>query len=513
MNIKKWTILENITIDRLGFGGVWISKLSNGKVILIKWWLPWSIVDCKVVKNKKDYLETHIVHIHKVDPVLVSETPRCPHFQSPYAHDSELPVHKQWCWWCKRQWISYEKQCSLKEKIVYDAFKITETDRFDFYPIIPSPLQYYYRNKIEFSFGKFMQRKPKERNNSDDNQWFLINEQRNLWFHKQWEFSKVISVDQCHLISSEMHTVFKKIHDDLYNAWLPVYDVKKQNWLLRHVVLREWVRTGQIMVNISLASKYFEEDTKSEQIRKQVLSSWKEDKRFTKVVTTCVLTHNNWLWDNVQWPDATLETIWWPWHIFEWLQFPSVDLIRFQISPFSFFQTNTHWAELLFARAKKMIWTVQWNIIDLYCGSWSIGLSFLRQSVWKHVYWIDIVPSAIEDAQKNAIINGLQAQATFFCGKAEKLLQEWIISNQCFVWNDLIVIDPPRQWLHKEVVKFLWTIKKNHNDHRLLYISCNPVTMARDCLGLMKEWYKIQALQPVDMFPHTHHIETIWLLS
>lgn len=513
MGLKKWTIINNISIERLWFGGVWIWKMENGKVVLIKWWLPWSVVDGKVMKNKKDYIECHIVNVVSLDANLVDWTARCPHYLSPYAEQSDLPEHKQWCGWCKWQGISYEKQCQLKEQIVYDAFKIIKDDRFEFFPIIASPEIYGYRNKIEFSFGKYMRKHPRDVVVEEWESPFAVNEQRNAWFHKQGEFSKVVDIEQCYLVSEKMHAVYTRLKHDLAQSWLPVYDVKRHTWVLRHLVLREWSRTGHLMVNISIASNYFQENLEHNEIWESLLAQWADDQTLHETISTLVLTHNNWLWDNVQWPDARLETIWWDGYIYEWLQFEDVELVRFQVSPFSFFQTNTGWAELLFARAKEIVWTVHWNIIDLYCWSWSIWLSFLRQWLGQYVHGIDIVPSAIDDAYNNAKINWLHEQATFHCGKAEKLLKEWVIDDQCFVWKDLIVIDPPRQWIHKDVVAFLGEIKRRHPDHRLLYISCNPVTMARDVKWLMEVWYKLHALQPVDMFPHTHHIETIWLLS
>ncbi len=512
---RRWRgkIIENVTIEALWYGGVWIATNEEGKKLLIKWWLPWSVVDCKVVKNKKDFMECHITAVKSLDKWLVDWSARCPHYMSPYAEEKwDMPEYKKWCGWCKRQWISYEKQWVLKEQIVHSAYKNVWTDRYEFYPIVPSPMEYGYRNKIEFSFWKYLKRHPKQEDGSFE-KWFAVEQHWNLWFHKQGEFSKVVWIDKCYLVSEKMHSLYLRIKHDLETSWLPVYDVKKHTWVLRHLVVREGVRTGQLLVNISHASNYFHDNVEHRRIWEALIETWKADEEITNLVTTMVLTHNNGLWDNVQWPEAVLETVWWDGHIYEWLQFKDTDLITFQVSPFSFFQTNTHWAEVLFARAKEILWTVEWNIIDLYCGSWSIWLSFMRQWVWRHVHWIDIVPSAIKDAHNNAKINWLENKATFHCGKAEVLLKEWVIDDQCFVWKDVIVIDPPRQWIHKDVVTFLCDIKKNHPDHKLLYISCNPVTMARDVKALLEWWYWLQCIQPVDMFPHTHHIEVIWLLT
>lgn len=515
--MRRGKLLENITIEALWYGGVWIATHEDGKKILIKWWLPGSVVDCKIIKKKKDYYECHITAVRSVDGWLVDGSARCPHYMSPYKDDQSdssvnLPEWKKWCGWCKWQWISYEKQCALKEEIVHDALKVIWTDRFEFHPIVPSPLEYGYRNKIEFSFGKFLTRYPIQEDKSRK-EWFAIEQHWNAWFHKQGEFSKVVDIDQCYLVSEKMHEVYQRLKHELKESWLPVYDAKKHTGVLRHLVMREGVRTGQLLVNISHASNYFHDNVEHRRLWEALIDSWKADEELTSIVTTLVLTHNNGLWDNVQWPEAYLETVRWDGHIYEGLQFEWADLVTFQVSPFSFFQTNTHGAEVLFGNAKKILWNVEGNIIDLYCGSGSIGLSFMHQWVGRHVHGIDIVPSAIKDAKENAKRNWMDHKATFHCGKAEVLLKEWVINDQCFVWKDVIIIDPPRQWVHKDVVTFLCEMKKRYPDHKLLYISCNPVTMARDITWLIAWGYTLDCVQPVDMFPHTHHIEVIWLLQ
>lgn len=452
----------------------------------------------------------HIVAVHDVDKQRLDGEVKCPHYVFPYGDISQgVPEHKRGCGWCKWQSVSYQKQLDLKNSIVLDAYHgVQGLENVDVFPILPSPLQFKYRNKIEFSFGKYLRR-------NVDGEGFTVAKQWNAWFHKQGEFSKVIDVDQCFLVSETMHSVYARIKHDLQESWLPVYDVKRHEWLLRHLVIREWVRTGQLLVNISMASAWCEKHPKHQKIFDSLVAWWQNDKNIAELVTTLVITHNDWLADIVNGRDSTLEVLWWPGSIFEWLQTgkSDKDMVRFQVSPFSFFQTNTLGAEVLFHRAAEMVWSIDGNIIDLYCWSGTIGIMFHAIGIGNKIHGIDIVESAIFDAQKNAIINGVDDCADYHCWKAEQLVKEWVINEQCFVGDDLIVIDPPRQGMHKDVISFLSALRKQFGSFKLLYISCNPVTMARDVAWLQEGGFTLKQLQPVDIFPHTHHIETIGLLG
>jgi len=508
--MKRWIILEKVHIESMWFWGVWIATHESGRKLLIKGGLPGSIVDCKVVKKKRDYAECHIVTVHSMDEKWLDGGVKCPHYVFPYWDLAAwVPEHKSGCGWCKWQSVSYEKQMDLKWWIVDDSFRgIQWMEKVEVFPMIPSPLQFKYRNKIEYSFGKYLRKDP-------DGDGFAVAEHWNAWFHKQWQFSKVVDVDQCYLVSDRMHAVYERLKWDLRDSGLPVYDAKRHDWFLRHLVVREWVRTNQLLVNMSIASAWFETHGEHQKIWDKLVSTWRKDEELMSLVTTLVLTHNNWLADIVRGKDSTLEVLRGEWIIFEWLRTWETDewLVRFQVSPFSFFQTNTTGAEVLFKRAAEMVGHVGWNLIDLYCGSGSIGIMFHSLGIWKKIHGIDIVESSIKDAHKNAEINGVSDKALYYCGKAEKLVQEWIIDEKCFVWDDLIVVDPPRQWLHKDMVDFLISLRKKFGGCKLLYISCNPVTMARD-VELLIEWgYVFKQLQTVDMFPHTPHIESIWIFG
>jgi tRNA/tmRNA/rRNA uracil-C5-methylase (TrmA/RlmC/RlmD family) len=196
--------------------------------------------------------------------------------------------------------------------------------------------------------------------------------------------------------------------------------------------------------------------------------------------------------------------LWWWGYIFEKLIIDEVE-ITFRVSAFSFFQTNTYTSQVLFKNAKDMLPKINWNILDLYCWAGTIWITLLKMWIWKNLLWIEIIEDAVKDAYTNAKINWLEWRSKFITDKAENINFE---SEN--VW--LVVVDPPRSWLHKNVIEFLWNLKKQFN-FPLLYISCNPVTMARDLKMLEKKWFEVKKLKGVDMFPHTHHIEMVGLLK
>lgn len=557
MKIKRWTIIEHVKIEKIWYWGVGIATHESGRKILVKHALPESVVTIKVIKAKKDYLEGSISRVEKISDEWLDGEVKCPHYANPYHSGSDLATDKQGCGWCRWQVVSYDKQLILKQTTINDAMqKVLEKYTFDIHPLVPGPQIYQYRNKIEFSFGKYLVRSEKSRdqnseirkqkqkradetqeeylkrreemrgapdNKENTNQGdairtqtsaidFSTAEHRQMGFHKQWEFSKVVDVDQCFLVSEKMHMIYDRIKSDLKESGIPVYDAKRHSGCLRHLVIREWVRTDQILVNLAVSDTWLYNHPKDKKTLERVIE--KRSQELWKQITTMVMTINNGLADIVHGRDSTLEILRWEWVIYEGLQFEDVDLLRFQVSPFSFFQTNTLGAETLFAHAKHHLGaSITWNIIDLYCGSGTIGLSFLKQGIGTKVYGIEIVESAVVDAKRNAKINGLTDNCEFYAGKAEKLLLQWTIWEEAFIWNDLVVIDPPRSWLHPDVVWFLRRMKAKYN-FTLLYISCNPVTMSRDMEGLLEWWVFVpKSLQWVDMFPQTHHVEVIGLMK
>jgi len=553
--ISKMTkILTGIKIDKIWYGWVGLARRQDGKRILIKGWaLPGSIVDLKIVKEKKDFIEAHITQIIKTDPNIVDGQIFCPHFFSQLdnqeidAKDYELKT-KVWCWGCKRQSLNYATQLKLKEDIVLEAFEklnkkksfakdygLKTKDWFEFLPILGSPQEKWYRNKIEFSFGKYITNKVEstkyqvQRHSTFDLGPSTLSDW-SLGFHKQGEFSKIIDIENCGLISEQANTIFEHIKKLCFKSWLPVYDQKTHQWFFRHLVIREGTNTQQFLINLSVSDNNLKE--KMNEKWDKLLEKLKKDKFLNKAIDTFVITYNNELGDTIKNSKSETKIFWWEWHIYEklifkwdsWNQSSAIcnlqSAISFRISPFSFFQTNTLGAQQLFSEAIKLTGHIEGDILDLYCGTGSIGLSFLKQACIGHgtggkgekLLGIEINEEAITDARYNAKINGLEEKVNFLAAPAEKAFMTNPELKDKIPNLGLVIIDPPRDGLHKNTITLISQLKKEA-DFKLLYISCNPITMKRDIELFIENWFQLKIIQPVDMFPQTHHIETIGILQ
>ncbi len=548
------SILKNLKVYKLWHWWIWISSLSDGKKVLIKWWaLPWSTVDVTVVKRRKDYIEAHIVETKKYDEKTADGEIFCPHFFIPkWISEANIWTEKIGCGWCKWQMMSYKTQLEIKQQLVEDAFKKLNKSldekwkKIQILPIIPSPLDKWYRNKIEFSFWVYKQQNPEFRKLikewKDESEIlktginkYDIDCNQCCWFHKQWEFAKIVNVDGCGLISEKMNKVYETIKNLCFNSWLPVFDQKTHQWFFRHLVIREWLHTEQLMVNLSIS--FWNLNSEQTKLWEDLMENFKKDEFLKKNVTTFVITYNEWLSDTVKNDQSETKVFWWDGYIHEQLNFTqskknndeikendgteaeisNETKLTFRISPFSFFQTNTLWAEKLFWTAFNMLWNIEWNLLDLYCWAGSIWLSLLKQNNWKdkdsELIWIEIVEDAIRDANVNANINWLENQSFFVASPCEKVLNKFPELEEKIknIW--VVIVDPPREWLHPNVIEWIWNLKKEYK-FKLLYISCNPVTMARDIEMLVNDqWFNTKEIQPVDMFPHTHHIEDICVLE
>ena len=560
-------VLTRVKIDKIWYGGVGLARMSDGKRILIKWGaLPWSIVDLRIVKQRKDYIEAHITRIQELDPKIVDGEIFCPHF---FREEKELQVSsiklqakwKIWCGGCKWQMLSYTNQLKLKEDIVNDAFTKIKKKLPDLnvLSIIWSPGEKNYRNKIEFSFGKYITKgqkadrlesidglgkteridgiggtdrldsvpsnlsTPSNQSNLSSPSENIVLSDRSVGFHKQGEFSKIIDIDACALISDEANWIFTYIKWLCQASWLPVYDQMTHQWFFRHLVIREGTNTQQFLVNLSISDNNLTEETSPKWA--SLLDTFTTDSVLKEKVTSFVITYNNGLADTIRNNDSVTKTLWWDGYIYEKLMFTPSEKessivrneawlaeISFRVSPFSFFQTNTLGAQQLFGQAMKMVGNVEWTILDLYCGTGTIGISFLKIGKGNKLVGIEIVEEAITDARYNAKINGIENKVSFLANPAEKAFtQSPEIKNKL---NNLglVIIDPPRDGLHKNVVQMICDLKKE-SDFKLLYISCNPVTMVRDIELLIAGGFNIKEIQPVDMFPQTHHIECIGILT
>ncbi|MDR0651030.1 MAG: methyltransferase domain-containing protein, partial [Candidatus Peribacteria bacterium] len=289
---------------------------------------------------------------------------------------------------------------------------------------------------------------------------------------------------------------------------------KTHQGFFRHLVIREGVNTGQLMVNLSVCLANLNKEQTN--IWEDLLGKFKQENHLTEQITTFVITNNTGLADTVKNETSETKVFWGDGYIHETLNFDEVSYITFRISPFSFFQTNTHGAEKLFSTAFAMLGNWEGNILDLYCGTGSIGLSLLKMrknlKSDQALIGIEIVEDAIRDARMNAKINGLEDQTFFIASPAEKALEKAPELTEKIKNLGVVVIDPPRDGLHNNVIEWIVNLKKE-SDFKLLYISCNPVTMARDVELFLERGFVLKEIQPVDMFPLTHHIECVGVLQ
>ena len=551
----KPKIIENVTITKLWHGWVGIATAQDGRTIIVKWGvLPGSVVDLKVVKSRTDMIEAHVLNLISLDPAIANGEVLCPHYLHHHG-GQQMPDHKHGCGGCKRQIINYPQQLAMKRDIVAECMMGIQDD-IDRIGGVPLPLTtdeiFGYRNKIEYSFGKYIvwkkpERFPDKSEKTREQEWIPERVQigkdttgdvtppnggdvsseynfsdlsgslsdfsgtkkqehhRQLGFHRQGQFSKIIDIDQCYLTDEKMRAVFTYCKQILKTTWLPVYDQMRHDGVLRHLMIRQGKHTDQMMIILSVADQ-------QASLRDMALlrTTLLEDVKLRELVTTAVLVVNNGLADIIYDRDSQSQVLWGDGLIREELHFDEIKL-SFEIAPTAFFQTNTLGAQLLFRTARDMIGEVNWTLLDLYCGAGTIGLCLLAQWIGSRLVGIELVAAAIDNAWINARLNWLDGSCEFYAGKAEAVIKE-----QDLNLTDLecIVVDPPREGLHADVSEFLVQLKvwakAKGQDLKLCYISCNPATLARDLALLTVKWgYKLTALQPVDMFPHTHHIENI----
>lgn len=461
--MKKWDILTNIFVEKLIFSGKWLAKTDDGKKIIINWWvIPESTVSVRVLKNRSNHIEAQVLDVEKKSPL-----------------EEELPAHFQVYGGCKWLPIKYEKQLEIKETQIRESFNALKDklQNTTFHPIVASPDIYGYRNKVEFSFGKYISGK----------EW--IHKDFTFWFHKQWEFSKIIDCSYCALADEETNKIFREIDTFARNSWLPTYDQMRQEWFWRHLVVRKTKAKNEIMLIWSINDEYEKFDKTEE--NKIIEFNKKLAADFPNLKSAYIL-YNHSKADIVDW-----EFI----HIFG---NPSIEEtlfdFTFEIQPKSFFQTNSLWAELLYKNAIDLIdW--EWDVaLDLYAGTWTIGIIISHK--FNKIYSVELVAQSSEDGAKNALKNWVK-NIEFINAKTEDFLAKFIKDW----WKaDCLIIDPPRSWMHPNATRDILAFHAK----QIIYISCEPSTLARDIDYMLRNSdYEVTDIIPVDMFPHTHHIETI----
>lgn len=464
---NKKTVITNIKLEKYAAEGKSIAYMEDGKALFVEGAVPGDIVDVRVFKNKKSFAEGSAITISQLSPDRVE--PFCTHFGI--------------CGGCKWQMLPYPLQLTYKQQQVKDQLsRIGNVDLPEIDTIIGSPIQQYYRNKLEFTFSEQHYLTQEEILAAGDGE---IERKPALGFHAPKMFDKVVNIDWCHLQDEPTNKIKNLVHQiALENQW-KFYDFKKQEGWLRNLIIRN-TTTKEVMVNLIVKSSRPE--------LFQILDTLKEQ---VPEITSLHYTINPKRNDTIY--DLDVITYYGKGYIEEYLED-----FKFKISPKSFFQTNSRQAERLYQVVRDFAGLSGNEVVyDLYCGTGSIGI-FLSQNA-KTIIGIEAVEDAIKDAKINAAWNGL-THCHFYIGDVAQ-----IATDDFFVQHgkpDVIITDPPRAGMSEKLIQQLLKMQAP----RIVYVSCNPATQARD-LQLLDQCYKVIKLQPVDMFPHTHHIENVALLE
>jgi 23S rRNA (uracil1939-C5)-methyltransferase len=455
---------EYVEITDFAAEGKCIFKSEDGVVFVEGNVAPGDIVDLQIVKTKKKLKEAIVTKVHSLSKLRTE----------PYC------LHHTVCGGCKWQHISYEHQLRFKRQQVVDHFeRIGKIKNVEINPIVAAPRTEYYRNKLEFTFSNWRWLTKEQ---MDSGQQFSKNA---LGFHVPKRFDKIFTVDHCHLQSDPSNTIRNSLHHFGELKGIPYYDVRFNVGVLRNVVVRT-ANSGDVMVIVQFGQQ--------------------NDEAIAEVMEYMKLTHPeitslNYI-VNLKGNDSYQDQ--------EVINYSGENFIRetmedltFLVGPKSFYQTNSEQAYQLFSVARDYAGLTGNELVyDLYTGTGTIANFVARQA--RKVVGVEYVEAAVQDARRNSELNGI-TNTSFFAGDMKNIVNENFLAKHGR--PDVIITDPPRAGMDVPVVQ---TILKAAPD-RIVYVSCNTATQARD-LALMSDDYEVTRVQPVDMFPNTHHVENVALL-
>jgi len=463
---NKRIILENIEIIDAGAKGKTIGKAPDGRVVFTTNAVPGDVVDIQTTKKRKAYFEGTAINFHTLSNKRTA--PVCEHFGV--------------CGGCKWQNMSYENQLFYKQKEVYNnLLRIGHLDLPEITPILGSKEQYFYRNKMEFSFS--------------DSKWLTLEqiqsgiqiENKNaLGFHIPGMWDKILDVQKCHLQEDPSNAIRMATKEYAQKTEMSFFNPRHHTGMLRTLMIRT-TSTNEIMVLI----QFFEEHKEK---RENLLGFLKE--KFPEITSLQYVINQK---QNDTIYDQEIVCYSGRDHIIE-----EMEGLHFKINAKSFYQTNSEQAYELYKITRDFAGlTGEELVYDLYTGTGTIAQFVSKKA--KKVIGIESVPEAIIDAKENAKNNNL-TNTEFYVGDMKHVFNKAFIAEHGK--PDTIITDPPRVGMHKEVVQQILNIAPN----KIVYVSCNSATQARD-LALMKDFYKVTKVQPVDMFPQTHHVENVVLLE
>jgi 23S rRNA (uracil1939-C5)-methyltransferase len=463
---KKPLIFENITVLDAGARGKTVAKAPDGRVIFLSNTVPGDVVDIRTGKKKKAYFEGTAIKFHEYSDKRVE--PVCEHFEH--------------CGGCKWQNMAYEHQLAYKEKeVINNLIRIGHLELPEITPILGCKKSYFYRNKMEFSFSNSRWLTLEEINSEEQ-----IDNRNACGFHISGMWDKILDVKKCHLQEDPSNDIRNFIKNYGIENELEFYNPREQAGLLRTIMLRI-SSTGEIMVVI----QFFREE---KQKREGLLNALSE--KFPQITSLQYVINgkgNDTLYDQ----DIILFNG--KDHIFE-----EMEGLKFKIGPKSFYQTNSTQAYELYKITRNFADLTGNEIVyDFYTGTGTIAQFVAKKA--KKVIGVESVPEAIDDAKLNAQLNKIE-NVEFYAGDMKDVFNDNFIKKHGH--PDVIITDPPRDGMHKNVVAKILEIAPK----RIVYVSCNSATQARD-LSLMKDQYNIIKSQAVDMFPQTHHVENVILLE
>jgi len=464
-NKKPLPILENITITDVAAEGKAIARY-NDMVIFVPYVVPGDIVDIQLIRKKKNFAEGRVIQVRQESSIRTQ--PFCEHFGI--------------CGGCKWQNLPYNEQLRYKQKQVSDNLtRIGKVENPPILPILGSSETVFYRNKLEFTFSDKAWLTKEEMNKEPE-----AKQTNALGFHIPGMFDKVLHINKCWLQDDISNQIRLSIHQFCQENGYTYFNLRNQFGLMRNIIVRT-SSTGEVMLIVV----FYEKDEKKWNALLAHIAN-----KFPKI-TSLIYIHNPKANDTIFDQEV---------HVFKGHDFiyEEMEGLRFKIGPKSFYQTNSHQAYELYKVTRDFAQLSGNELVyDLYTGTGTIA-NFIAKKA-KQVIGIEFVPEAIEDAEVNAKLNNI-ANTLFFAGDMKNVLTEDFIKQ--YGKPDIIITDPPRAGMHDDVIKtILFAAPK-----KIVYVSCNPATQARD-LTLLSEKYCLVKSQPVDMFPHTHHVENVILLE
>lgn len=465
---KSLPVLENITITDYAAEGKALARV-NELVVFVPFAVPGDVVDLQVRRKKHSYCEAEIIRFIKYSERRVK--PFCQHFGI--------------CGGCKWQNIPYDEQLRMKQKQVYDQLtRIGKVNLPEFNQILGSVKTQGYRNKLEFGCSNRRWLTQEEIASGSD-----FTQMNAVGFHITGAFDKILPIEKCWLMDDLQNKIRNAIRDYAYEHDIVFYDIRKQCGSLRDIMVRN-SDTGEWMVLIQFHYEKDEDEVIAKNLLQHIADCFPE-------ITSLLYVNNQ--KGNDTFNDLNIEVFKGNDYIYE-----TMDGLTFKVGAKSFYQTNTKQAYHLYSVVRDFAnLTGNELVYDLYTGTGTIANFVSRYA--KRVIGIEYVPEAIEDAKINSEINNI-SNTLFFAGDMKDILTESFISENGT--PDIIITDPPRAGMHPDVVQ---TIIKTA-PKRIVYVSCNPATQARD-LSLLDNLYEVVAVQPVDMFPHTPHVENVVLLN